>query len=372
MARRDRVIIYRSRWLPASETFIISQMRALRRYEPYYAGLTRVPGLSVDDFLGTVISKGARDTFRHWGFKYCGFSPSLLKAAQKSNAVLVHAHFAMDAAECLPIVDKLRMPLIVTLHGWDVCTDDDIFRKSWSGRRFLARRPRLQQKASLFICVSNFIKEQAIKRGFPESKLRVHYIGVDTERLSPAQIVGKRDIVLFVGRLVEQKGLRYLFNAMVIVAATCPTVKLVVIGDGPLRQQHEKEAKELGINCEFIGAQRPDIVHDWMRRSKVFVLPSVREGLGMVLCEAIASGATAIGFASGGIPEVITAGTGLLVTEGDSDALARQIKIALTDDVLREMLTARAREHVLNKFSLALQTEKLEQIYDEVISNASP
>jgi len=305
-------------------------------------------------------------------FRYTGHGPSLLRAGRKLGPSLIHAHFAFDGGDCLPLAESLQAPLIVTLYGWDVTTTDDALRKTWSGRRFLALRPRLQKTASMFLCVSNFIREQALKQGYPAEKLVVHHLGVDTTRLVPAPVQMREPIVLFVARLVEKKGLTYLLRAMAARGGGGDQVTLVVIGEGPLRVQHEKEAAQLGVKCSFLGAQPNHVVHDWMRRAQVLALPSVRaksgdrEGLGVVLCEAFALGLPTVAFDSGGIQDAIREGCGLLAQEGDFEDLARKLTLLLEDQGLRGEMAENARRNAVQNFDLAKQTEKLEQLYDRV------
>jgi glycosyltransferase involved in cell wall biosynthesis len=281
----------------------------------------------------------------------------------------------MDGAECLPLVETWKVPLVVTLHGWDVTMTDQALGKSRRGRRFLLLRPQLQKAASLFLCVSNFIRQQALKKGYLAERLVIHHIGVDTTKHVPAPVQMREPKVLFVGRLVEKKGLTHLLRAMAARSGSGEAVELVVIGDGPLRAEHEKEANQLSVKCNFLGAQPNHVVHDWMRRARVLAMPSVsaksgdREGLGMVLCEAFALGLPTVAFDSGGIREAVSEGCGLLAQEGDSQDLARQLALLLDNEGLRTRLAANARRHVVQNFDLAKQTEKLEQLYDLVADN---
>lgn len=367
-----RVVVYRREILRLSETFILAQVRALRIYQPHLFGLRRVTGLALDGVPVHTLGNGKLGRIQELLFRYCGHGPSLLRAGRRLGPSLIHSHFAFDGAECLPLAEACKVPLIVTLHGWDVTMTDETLRNTRSGRRFLSLRPRLQKTASMFLCVSNFIRQQALKKGYPAEKLVVHYIGVDTTKLVPAPVQGREPIVLFVGRLVEKKGLTYLLRAMAARRRAGDEVTLVVIGDGPLRVQHEKEAGQLGVKCSFLGAQPNHVVHDWMRRAQALALPSVRagsgdrEGLGMVLCEAFALGLPTVAFDSGGIRDAIREGCGLLAHEGDAQDLARQLTLLLSNDGLRGKLAANARRHAVQNFDLAKQTEKLEQLYDRV------
>jgi glycosyltransferase involved in cell wall biosynthesis len=385
-------MVYRRDVLPLSETFILAQIRALRRYRPHLFGLRLAQGLDLGGLPVHTLGAARLGRMREIIFRYAGCSPSLLEAARECRPALIHAHFAMDGADCLPIVESLNIPLVVTLHGWDVTVSDRTFKRTLSGRRFLSLRRRLQQRASVFLCVSKFIQQQALKKGFPAEKLLVHYTGVDTAALAPppppapAGFAENDDallspcapekIVLFVGRLVEKKGLSFLLRAMAGSGLAGAPVRLVVIGDGPVRRRRESEAARCGVRCEFLGVRPNSTVHDWMRRAYVLAVPSVqaksgdREGLPTVVLEAFALGLPVVAFASAGIPEAVSSNCGLLAPEGDFERLGVQLRLMLENEDLRNRLAAGARQCAVQNFDLAAQTERLEQIYDRVVSGA--
>jgi colanic acid/amylovoran biosynthesis glycosyltransferase len=368
-----RVIVYRSELLPFSETFILAQTAAMQSYRPHFFGLRRVVGLDMDAYPQTVLTD--RKSGGRWQellFQYFGYAPKFVDAAATAGADLVHAHFAFDGAECLPLVKHTGKPLIVTLHGWDASVEDSELSRSRSGRRYLNRRRELQSSATLFLCVSDFIRRQALERGFPEHKLRVHYIGIDTAKLQPTAGQTNPNTFVFVGRLIEKKGVTYLLQAMARLQASHPESQLVVIGDGPLRARYETEARQLGVNCRFLGKQPNDVVQQWMRNSVAVCVPSVRaksgdsEGLPTVIYEAFALGVPAVAFASAGIPEAVVPGTGLLAQERDVEGLATHLRLLLENASLRQAMGRAAREHVVRHFDLKSQTRKLEDLYAEV------
>src|SRR6185437_507604 len=150
-----------------------------------------------------------------------------------------------------------------------------------------------------------------------------HYNGVDLARFPPGS--GGPDLVLFVGRLVEKKGVEILIEAFARARAARPGASLVIIGDGPLRPRLERRA---GEGVRFLGALPPGDVADWMRRATVLAAPSVTardgdaEGLPNVIVEAAASALPAVGSDHSGIPEAILDGeTGFIVPERDAEAL---------------------------------------------------
>ena len=183
-----RVLFFRSELLPPSETFIAAQAAALRRYEPWFAGLKRIPGgLGLDE--GRVISlteaNSLRDKIARRIYLRTGFAPGFLQQVESIRPELIHAHFATDACAALELQQRLHIPMVVTLHGYDVTSSDAALCASSLGRTYLHRRHELWRRASAFLCVSEWIGHNALKRGFPSEKLRVLPIGIDVESFRP-------------------------------------------------------------------------------------------------------------------------------------------------------------------------------------------
>jgi colanic acid/amylovoran biosynthesis glycosyltransferase len=376
------VLIYRNELLPLSETFIQAQAAALRRFRPQFVGMRRsvrslpMPSDSIVCADHGLLPK-VRGLDHALGFRRM-FSANLDQQLKATQASLVHAHFGLDATTAMSLADRVAAPLIVTLHGYDVTMRDQTFRRSIGGTIYLLRRKQLWRHARLFICVSHFIRRKALEAGFPEEKLRVHYIGVDRRAFCRAGRIGRSEIILFVGRLVEKKGCEYLIRAMAQVRREHPDAQLVILGDGPLRQSLQELCDQLGVNCKFEGRQSRDGVIRWLRAARVLCVPSVTattgdsEALGMVFAEAQASGTPVVSSKHGGIPEVVIDGeTGLLAPERDAAALANGLSRLLADDDLWQQYSDRGVDWIARRFDLETQTRELEQIYSEVTSYPS-
>ncbi len=368
---RPRVVIFRSALLPGSETFIREQAEALRRFEPVYAGLKQEQsGLPHSARSILLASQGARLPFlRTLLYQVSGYSPAFKARIREVRPSLIHAHFALDGVAALPLAKHLNIPLIVSLHGYDVTSSDSSLRTSATGLLYVLRRRQLWEGAHTFLCVSEFIREKAIEVGFPRNKLRVHYTGVNCNQFSQSD--EPRDgSVLFVGRLVQKKGCEFLLEAMAEVKRALPGTSLTVIGDGPLRSRLQAQAQQLNLPVRFLGARPTSEVRDYMSRASVFCVPSLRadngdsEGFGMVFAEAQAMGTPVVSFSHGGIPEAVEDGhTGLLVPERDTPALAAAMIRLLRDASLWSRFSARGSERIREKYSLETQTQVLEDIY---------
>jgi glycosyltransferase involved in cell wall biosynthesis len=301
------------------------------------------------------------------------FSPRLDRPLEATKASFVHAHFGMDATTAISLADRLAIPLVVTLHGYDVTMRDSAFRRSVGGTLYLMRRKQLWRRASLFICVSQFIRRKALEAGFPKEKLRVNYIGVDRRAFRKIGRARLGKVILFVGRLVEKKGCEYLIRAMVQVQSRHPEAELVIVGDGPLRPLLERLSRQLGISCKFEGSRPRNAVIHWLGTARVLCVPSLTaatgdsEGLGMVFAEAQACGTPVVSSNHGGIPEVVIDGeTGLLAPEGDVTVLASHLNRLLSDDNLWQRYSDHGMDWVARRFDLQTQARELEEIYSGV------
>jgi len=159
-ASTPRVLVYRDLLLPRSETFILSQGEALRRFEAYYAGSRMtVNGLSVPKGRTLVINRGGfSGRAGEVVFKSLGIAPGFFRNARAIKPSLIHAHFGMDGVLALPLARALAVPLIVTFHGVDATMSDEYLRRSdYPHRRYLSHRRALQRDAHLFLAVSHFI-----------------------------------------------------------------------------------------------------------------------------------------------------------------------------------------------------------------------
>jgi colanic acid/amylovoran biosynthesis glycosyltransferase len=371
------VVVYRDHILPASETFIDAQTAACARYAPVLAGSRRVSGLTPRVPVEVVDRGGPLGRAREVLYKGTGIAPGLVRALRRRRPALLHAHFGRDAAVALPLIHRLGVPFLVTYHGYDATVRADALPSSYPDRLYRRRRARLVAEAAVSIAVSRFIAQRLEDGGWDASRIRVHYIGVDTEFFTPRDLP-REPVVLFVGRLVEKKGGRHLIGAMARLRARRPEARLVVIGDGPLLGELRTLAGECRVSAEFLGVQPREAVRDWMARARVFCVPSVvassgdAEGFGMVFAEAQAMGLPVVAFASGGVPEAVASGeTGLLYREGDVDGLTEGLETMLGDEARWRRFSEAGVARIRTGFDVRRQTAALEDIYDQVVASAA-
>uniref|UniRef100_B8HLM7 Glycosyl transferase group 1 n=1 Tax=Cyanothece sp. (strain PCC 7425 / ATCC 29141) TaxID=395961 RepID=B8HLM7_CYAP4 len=375
-ASKPAVIVYCDDLLRPSATFVRSQGEALANFNPYYVGTRLLKGLSLPPQRTIAVNRWGKLGFlsevlyRQWEV-----APSFWQNLKQCQPQLIHAHFGPDGVLALPLAHRLDIPLIVTFHGFDATTKDEYARRSFSKHRhYLQQRDTLKTEAALFIAVSDFIRSKLLEQGFPAEKVVVHHIGVNTSEFQRDPRIEREPIVLFVGRLVEKKGCEYLIRAMAQVQQSLPDVKLVIIGDGPLRPQLEALAAQLLSNYEFLGLQPPCMVKVWMNRARLLCSPSVTaasgdaEGIPMVILEAQSMGLPVVSSDHAGIPDAVAHGeTGFLAPERDWVALSTYLQHLLTDTDLWTQFSQAGQERVQTQFDLQKQTAQLEQLYQQVL-----
>jgi glycosyltransferase involved in cell wall biosynthesis len=322
-------------------------------------------------------SRSLASRARREGYRWTGIAPRYHAQIQKIGAQLLHAHFAESASSAVSISAALRIPMLLHLRGGaELMPDQELWKRAFELPYLLWRR-RVWARASAFLCVSDFIRQRAQAAGFPSTKLRVHYTGIDLSRFLPSDNLAAKDrnLVLYVGRIVQYKGADHLVRAMHIVRQSRPEAHLVVIGDGSFLPSVKALANELNVPCQFLGEQPPTVVQTWLEKARVFCAPSrtlpdgMSEAFGNVFTEAQAMGVPVVSYRHGGIPESMLDGvTGLLADEGEQHQLAAHILRYLSDDEFWKLSRQVGMKWVREHFDVFKQTAKLEGIYDEAIA----
>ncbi|MDP2990672.1 MAG: glycosyltransferase family 4 protein, partial [Kiritimatiellota bacterium] len=193
--------------------------------------------------------------------------------------------------------------------------------------------------------------------------------GVDGALFYPAPAgynLGK--MVLFVGRLVSNKGPEVLLRAIPLVLMRHPQARFVLAGDGPLRHRLEAVASKLAIKdvVHFLGLRRD--VPELMRQASVYVRPSYLEGMPLTVLEAMASGLPVVATPVGGTPELLKDGVhGYLSPVGDPAALAAAISRVLDDPDGAAQMGRRGRELIESGYTWDAVVKQTERVYTEVL-----
>jgi glycosyltransferase involved in cell wall biosynthesis len=183
----------------------------------------------------------------------------------------------------------------------------------------------------------------------------------------------KGPIVGTVGRLVPVKGLEWLLKAAPPVLAEFPQACFVVIGDGPMACELRELTSKLGIGLRVVFLGVREDVHECLVALDLFVLPSLNEGMGLAVIEAMAMGCPVVATRVGGIPDIVADGTtGLLVPPRDDRALAEAILTLLRDRSRRAAYGEAAKRHVDGRFDITTMVRNIERLYDEVWQEKHP
>ena len=371
----DPILVYRDRIVPRSEAHFLRRLYiGFERLKPVWVG--RHPGDGLSDlgadplFLGRDGVLGALDRSL---FKHLGTLPPE-PDLRTSKARLVHAHFGRGGALALPLSRMLGVPLVVHFHGGDA-TKDKHYRRGLLPTVYQQRLAALQHEAALIICVSDFIRDRLLARGFPPEKLLVHRYGVEIDAERPEAPTGDGEpYLLFAGRFVEKKGIGVLIDAVRALEAEGRCVRLLLVGDGPAAGELRQAAAGLK-KASFRGWLPNRELRGLMRRALAVCVPSVEaasgdaEGLPNVVLEAMAEGAPVVASRHAGIAEAVEdSGTGLLVPPGDAAALAAALRQLIDAPEMARAMGASARRVALSQFDAMGQSKRLEKIFLDVIS----
>ena len=298
----------------------------------------------------------------------CAAFPLELRRAQRDVTVIHEPNPLALVSDWLAAQDG---PLVLWFHS-------EVLRPRWKYR--LIYRPflrRVLRRASRIVVSSPALAEQAGELQAFRHKCVVIPFGIDTNRLAPTPAVRARadeiarrhpgPRVLFVGRLVQYKGVDVLVKAMEHVGATA-----LVVGEGPERAALEQQAAQAGLGdrIRFLGPLSDEDVVAHLHACDLLVLPSVTraETFGVVQLEAMACGKPVVSTnVPTGVPWVNRHGqTGLVVTPNDAEALAGALRTLLGEPALRRRLGVEARAHVERLFTVERMTAQSTELYRQV------
>lgn len=251
--------------------------------------------------------------------------------------------------------------------------DFSIFRNSFlrlNGIKYRAGVDRI-------VCVSDAVRDVLLRDGLLPERLRVVRSAVDPRRVLEAPRVDVRarlgwpasaKVVLAVGALVEHKGHRHLLEAMPKVVAGAPDAHLLIAGEGPLRPALEELARALWIDRRLAMPGYVEDLAGWFQDAAVLCMPSIDEGLGTSVLDAMAAGVPVVASRAGGIPEMVRDGVeGLLVPPGGPAALAQALVRVLTDEAEHARFSAAAKARVEEAFHVDRMVDETVAVYEEAM-----
>ncbi|MDP3066532.1 MAG: glycosyltransferase family 4 protein, partial [Methanobacteriaceae archaeon] len=288
--------------------------------------------------------KGLRGIF----FLFSAFL-KLSSMVRRYHIDLIHAHFILPPGLISVLVGKLHdKKTAVTIHGSDIYIQ--------SKKPFLKQLTRYVLKNTDYVLVVNeAIRKEVLKMGISSEKVYLTPNAVDVEKFNPQNqlppdvaVNGNKPTLLFVGNLVNQKGVKYLLKAKKQLEVDS---ELLIVGDGPLKGELEQEAKGIP-GVIFLGARRD--VELIIPSADLMVLPSVSEGFPITILESLSSGVPVVATNVGGVAEIVKKEVGLVVEPADPKALAEAIDNLLKNDKLRLEMKGWCRETAVNHASMEI------------------
>jgi len=331
------------------------------------------------------------DAFQVWSVPYIIFLNSLIPAFATKR--MLHKYDIYQGVGggnvcCLPFVIN-RKPFVC----WVATTMRDEWPSRFNPLKFtfspktfvyyinhlfmplvLIQEKKIYEKASKILALSSYTAQSIQKQyGIPAEKILVVHFPIDTDKFKPSKS-GERimdgDFLLMVGRITDpRKNVELLLKSFAIIKTKFPNLNLVIIGDKPQSNNLEKFCTKLGIrdSVHFLGRMNREEIITYYNQAKLFILPSLQEGLGIIVLESMACGTPVVSTKCGGPEEIIIDGeNGYLVENNNLDELTHAVCKLLEDDELRKRMGEKAREHIQNNYSLQKVGYKFIAAYKEV------
>jgi glycosyltransferase involved in cell wall biosynthesis len=286
---------------------------------------------------------------------------------------VLHAHWIPTSLPVLLIARLVRKPIVLTVH------ETDPYHLTFLKTIYAF----LLQKTDLVVCVSQAMKIEVLEMGVSSRKIAVVPNGVEVEEEVSSKSIESKDLklqdskdtqdfnLLWIGRMVEKKGIIHLIVGMKTIVKEFPQVSLTLVGDGVLRKELEIKSTSLGLqdHIRFEGEHHHREIPQFFEKSTLFVLPSLREPFGVVLLEAMAAGRAVVASRVGGITDIVLQDkTGILVPPKDPEALANAVIHLLKNKSLRKEMGREGERRVLEHYTWEKVAHQMEEVYKGLLN----
>jgi glycosyltransferase involved in cell wall biosynthesis len=297
---------------------------------------------------------------------------SLVRQLEHRHIDIIHSHTRVTQVLGCILQRCIHAPHVTTCHGF--------FKKRLS-------RMILPCWGDRVIAISDPVKEHLIfDLGVSERNIRRVYNGIDVnffaaaskissdERRAIRRTIGLTDgpVIGIIARLSDVKGHQYLIQAMKALLERHPDVQLLIVGEGPMERRLTGLVRSLKIEKNVVFVPTVDGTARTLSIIDLYVLPSLKEGLGLSLMEAMAAGIPCIGSDVGGIRDLIRSGTnGILVRPADPAGLSAAIQELLSDPARARSMGEQAHMFINRYFSQAEMLQRTEEVYRECVQTKS-
>ncbi len=280
--------------------------------------------------------------------------------AEENRYDLIHGHDWLVARASAALAERAEVPYVTTIHATEHGRHQGWVQDHPQSHIHAVERWMARSADAVIVCSYYMRGHVADIFDIDERRIVVIPNGIDPSEMRPAgDLQAMRlefaepheKLVLFVGRLVYEKGFQLALEALPSVVEQVENVRFLVAGSGTHEAELKAQAQRLGLSehGSFLGWIGDDVLHSLYRIADLCVVPSIYEPFGLVALEAMASGCPCIVADTGGLREVVPLGerVGLRFNGGDAEHLGVMIERLLVDEPLRERLVTEASEHVL-------------------------
>ncbi len=289
---------------------------------------------------------------------------------------LVHAHDWLVAFAARAVKHVYRVPLIATIHATEYGRNHGLHNND---QRYISDVEWWLTFEAWRVIVCSSYMENELQNFFqlPPDKLRVVPNGVDLagfdDRLVDWKQKNERRMIFFVGRLVREKGVQVLFEALPKIISYYPDTKVVIAGKGPYEEQLRNRAREMGVShrVHFAGYIDDATRNRLYREAAVTVFPSLYEPFGIVALEGMAARTPVVVSDTGGLREIVEHGVdGLKCYTGSANSLADNILTVFGDRELSRRMMAKGYEKVRDHYSWDVIARQTVNVYWEVLNES--
>ncbi len=303
----------------------------------------------------------------------------MVDLAKHAGLDILHVHYAIPhatsavTARQILASDGIHLPVITTLHGTDITLigQDPSFTPvvEWS-----------IEESDGVTAVSNYLRQETYDHFDVEGDIEVIPNFIDTDRFQrqdkghfkQALCPNGEKVIVHVSNFRPVKNAPQVVEIFHRVQQDVPSVKLLLVGDGPDRVPAERKARELGVydDVRFLGKQDP--IEEILSIADVFLMPSGSETFGLAALEAMACSVPTVVSDVGGLPELVNDGeTGFLCPLDDLEAFTDRTRRLLTDDDLHASMAQAARDRAVNTFDIDRVVPLYEDYYQQVQERTS-